>query len=159
ASDVGPEGRLFDAANLVYLLLIAGLVVIWLNRNRTATKNKQKPTRSSIAVDGLFLLGILVLSLIVYFRYSGGRDFFCRPGVCPRRRPDQHLPDCDRAVHTWRADLYYNRLGQRLPDSDDYPRDLRRHATARAACQARNLDRQRPAGQSQRGQLFGLLPW
>src|SRR5262245_34951091 len=79
ASDVGPEGRLIDAANLVYLLLIAGLVVIWRNRNRTATKNKQKPTRSSIAVNGVFLLGILVLGLIVYFRYSGGRIFYVDP--------------------------------------------------------------------------------
>jgi len=79
ASDVGPEGRLVDPANLVYLGLIAGLALLWVSRNRAATKKKQKPSRSSIAVNGLFLLGIIVLGAIVYFRYSGGRIFYVDP--------------------------------------------------------------------------------
>jgi Bacterial PH domain len=79
ASDVGPQGRLVDPANIVYLVLIAGLALVWVNRSRAATKKKQKPSRFSIAVNGLFLLGILVLGLIVYFRYSGGRIFYLDP--------------------------------------------------------------------------------
>jgi hypothetical protein len=79
ASDVGPEGRLVDTSNLIYLALILGLALVWFNRNRGATKKKQKPSRFSIAVDGLFLLGIAVLALVIYFRYSGGRIFYIDP--------------------------------------------------------------------------------
>src|SRR5262245_24217827 len=46
ASDVGPEGRLVDTANLIYLVLIAGLALVWVSRNRAATRKKQKPSRS-----------------------------------------------------------------------------------------------------------------
>jgi hypothetical protein len=79
ASDVGPQGRLVDAFNIVFLILIAGLLLVWTRRNRAATKSKHKPSRVSMLVDGLFLLAIAVLGMFIYFRYRGGRIFYVDP--------------------------------------------------------------------------------
>jgi hypothetical protein len=75
ATDVGPEGRLLDIANLVYIALALVLLFWWLRREAP----KKKSTITALLLNGLVVLAMVVLGLVVYFRYSGGRVFSVDP--------------------------------------------------------------------------------
>jgi hypothetical protein len=70
ADAVGPEGRLVDPSNIIFLAVLTLIALIW-----TRQSGKGKKTRSSF-VDVLFLLGVIVIGTLIYFRYQGGRVFY-----------------------------------------------------------------------------------
>jgi hypothetical protein len=74
AAGVGPQGRLVDLSNLIFLALIAGAVFWWVRRS-----SKRKKGASGLVLDALVVLGVLAIGLMIYFRYQGGRVFYVDP--------------------------------------------------------------------------------
>ncbi len=80
AGDVGASRTLFDFTNLFYTALIVALLFYWSRRERNAAKNKKKPPRWLLfSFDWLFISGIALLVIVIYFRSQGGRVFYIDP--------------------------------------------------------------------------------
>jgi hypothetical protein len=74
ALDAAPEGRLIDPINIIFLLLIGAILFWWTSRSGA------KKGRAGLFVDVLIVFGVLILGVLVYFRYQGGRVFSIDPG-------------------------------------------------------------------------------